>query len=371
MRRKSLLAAAAGLLALAAASPTGAAAAAPQPCLGVPQIVDASGDGHHPGTDVLAAWFSEQDGGLQAVIQVSAGIWVPEHADEEVNEGGYALVFTAGGQARYVRARAAEDGALTYDYGLYPAPGVFSSQGTTTGEVSYAPQPGTVTIDVPAATGATPGQVLTDSYALTYDGLTGGVPHWVDHGPGGELPTDPARGADYSVGSCSVVSLTAPAVITGGGTIQVSGDVAPPAAGLAVELTKTALSVEVLPGTTAADGSFTFPVTVSERTSFRAKVGGVNSQTVTVDVQAVVTAKLRRFRSGRVIVRGRTRPALPGRVLLLAKGQFKPRAKKSVRDGAFKFAFGPARLTRGSYQVVYIPQGDRARRDTSNAVRMK
>ena len=37
-----------------------------------PQITDPSGDGHHPPTDVLSAWWSEANGRLQAVIKVSA-----------------------------------------------------------------------------------------------------------------------------------------------------------------------------------------------------------------------------------------------------------------------------------------------------------
>ena len=73
---------------------TTAAAAPPAPCNNAPQITDANGDGHHPATDVLAAWFSEAAGHLQAVIQVRAGTWVAEHDDAEVNGSGYALVFT-------------------------------------------------------------------------------------------------------------------------------------------------------------------------------------------------------------------------------------------------------------------------------------
>ena len=74
------------------AGPSRAARAAPPPCDDSPQIADAGGDGHHPGTDVLAAWLSEASGRLQAVIQVRAGIFVAEHDDAEVNGSGFALI---------------------------------------------------------------------------------------------------------------------------------------------------------------------------------------------------------------------------------------------------------------------------------------
>ena len=70
-----ILSAAVGVSALAAASP-------PAPCNGAAQITDASEDGHHPSSDVLAAWFSEASGHLQAVIKVRAGTWVAEHDDD-------------------------------------------------------------------------------------------------------------------------------------------------------------------------------------------------------------------------------------------------------------------------------------------------
>ena len=53
---------------------------------------------------------------------------------------------------------------------------------------------GTVTIDAPAVA---PGTRLSSPYVLTYDGITGGTPTWVDHAPGGEAPADPSVGADY------------------------------------------------------------------------------------------------------------------------------------------------------------------------------
>src|SRR5215213_3857490 len=109
MRR--LWIAALGTLALAATGLTGGAGAVtalapPSPCFGIPQITDANGDGHHPGTDVLSAWFSLESGHLQGVIKVRQAVWVPEHDDAELNVGGYVLLFTTGGQTWYVRTLA-------------------------------------------------------------------------------------------------------------------------------------------------------------------------------------------------------------------------------------------------------------------------
>src|SRR5262245_13297053 len=114
-----------------------AAAAAPPPCGGTPQINDVSGDGHHPSSDVLSAWLSESSGGLQATIKVRAGDWQPEHTDADVNGSGFALLFTLDGRTAYVRANAAEDGTLTYDYGTYSAPSTFTRLGMTTGSAVH------------------------------------------------------------------------------------------------------------------------------------------------------------------------------------------------------------------------------------------
>ncbi len=194
----------AGLVAVLSPAVAGAAPrVAPAPCGGVPQITDASGDGHHASSDVLRAWMSETSGHVQAVIEVRVGAWAPEHDDADVNGSGFALLFTAGGQIHYVRATAPPplQGPITYDYGTYTAGGGFVSSGATAGEVLHA-SPGTVTIDVPAVSGAVAGARLTGLFVLTYDGITGGVPTWVDHAPGGVLPTDPSVGADYLVGGC-------------------------------------------------------------------------------------------------------------------------------------------------------------------------
>ncbi len=59
-----------------------AAGAVPAPC-GEAQISDASTDGHHANTNVLAAWLSERSGRLQAVIKVNHAVWEPAHEDSQ------------------------------------------------------------------------------------------------------------------------------------------------------------------------------------------------------------------------------------------------------------------------------------------------
>ena len=78
-----------------------ATAAAPAPCNGIVQISDAKGDGHHANSDVIAGWFSEAGGRLQAVIQTDFGNWSPAHEDSE--SAGFVMLFAAAGQTRFVR----------------------------------------------------------------------------------------------------------------------------------------------------------------------------------------------------------------------------------------------------------------------------
>ena len=90
-RFRALAAGACTALAAFAALPlTTAVAAPPAPCNNAPQITDPSGDGHHPPTDVLAAWWSEANGRLQAVIQVCAATPSAEHDDAEIPGPSYA-----------------------------------------------------------------------------------------------------------------------------------------------------------------------------------------------------------------------------------------------------------------------------------------
>src|SRR4051794_36141696 len=182
---------------MAAVAATPASAAPPAPCGGTPQITDPKGDGHHTNTDIVAAWLTEADGRLQAVIQAAYGHWEPAHEDSET--AGFALLYQQGGQTRYVRATVARGVPPVYDTGTWSAAGGFASAGPSAGAVTDGPN-GTVTIDVPALAA---GSVLGRPFVLTYDGITGTDAHWVDRAPGGVTPDGTEFGADYVVGLCN------------------------------------------------------------------------------------------------------------------------------------------------------------------------
>jgi hypothetical protein len=365
----------------------GAAAQAPPPCGGQAQISDATGDGHHHNTDVLAAWFSEANGRLQAVVKVQIGDWAPAHDDSEA--AGFALLFTAGGQTRYVRAEAPRPPSpVRFDYGTWT--GGFASAGATTGGVVAGPG-GTVTIDVPGETGAVSGAVLANPWVLTYDGVGPGGPHWVDRAPGGENPSGSEFGADYVVGSCggtgggggggpgggggggpggggpvgvASVQLGVPAERVGAGRVPVRGSIAPARGGVPVDLTISAGRRVVRHLTTRADGTFSTSVRLSQTARLRAEAGGLRSQTRTVKMLSSTRITVRRMRDGGVLVRGRVNPALPGRVLLLRTTAVKPSARTTARKGRFRFLLKEPRP--GRYQAVFIPSRGRAERSTSN-----
>ncbi len=389
----------AGISLGAAVSGADGASGPPAPCNNIPQITDASGDGHHPATDVLSAWFSEASGHLQAVIKARVGLWVAEHEDADINGSGFVLLFSAGGQTRFVRANApAADHAsdpVTYDYGTYTGGEGFVTSGSTTGSVITSAGAGTVTIDVPAATGATAGVKLADPFVLTYDGISQGIHDWVDHGPGGVAPDDAARGADYTVGSCgsstttttttgtttgttpvgttptettpsgtSAVQLKAPTRVKGGGTVTVSGQVFPARGGVAVTLTRAARSTRSTRMTTKNDGTFSAKVPIQETTDLRAVADGTGSQTLTVTALTTVKVKVTRRRDGSAVVTGTVRPRLPGRVLWLRTTSVTASARTTTSKGTFRLRLKHPR--RGRYQAVVIPSGNRAERATSN-----
>jgi hypothetical protein len=81
-------------------------------------------------------------------------------------------------------------------------------------------------------------------------------------------------------------------------------------------------------------------------------------------VKSKVRIKVRRRKSGAVLVKGTVRPRVPGRVLLLRTTSPTPSATKRIRKGRFTFRF--KHLRRGSYQAVFIPFKGRAERATSN-----
>jgi hypothetical protein len=356
-----------------AAFPTVAAGQAPPPCGGQPQISDAAGDGHHPATDVLSAWFSEASGRLQAVIKVDAGNWFPDHPPGPAR---WALLFDVGGQTRYVRAVAPD--LPPFDYGTWAAPDVFTSAGPSLGALTGGPG-GTATIDVPGQTGAVTGAVLTNPFVLTYDG--DGL---IDRAPGGTTPGGTEYGADYVVGSCggagtpgggtpgsggggaagvSAVQLLAPAKRVGAGRVRVRGSIAPARADVPVELTMTGRSA-VLRLTTRADGTFSTSLRLTQTSSLRAMAGGLGSEVRTITMFSKTRITVRRLRGGGVLIGGRVNPALPGRVLLLRTDAVRPAARTSARKGRFRFRFN--RLRPGRYQAVFIPSKGRAERSTSN-----
>jgi hypothetical protein len=377
----ALTAAAAVAAAVTIGSPSVSAAvtAAPAPCGGVAQVTDPAGDGHHSSTDVLAAWLSEPGvGTLQATIQIRSGSFLPEHDDAVVNGSAFALLFTTGGQTRYVRATAppANGGVLGYDYGTWSPAGGFASAGATTGGIVTG-APGTVTIDVPAATGATTGARLTNLFVLTYDGVDAAGPTWVDRAPGGTEPAGSTFGADFLVGTCSSpsstgvasVQLAAGRVPVGGGRVALAGRLLPARAGVAVTVTRVGRATTVTRLVTSADGSFSGLIPVRETTVVRAAVEGVQSQSFTLRVRSRVTVRLRRSGTGWRLS-GTVAPALPGRIQLLRVGGFGPVKTVRLVTGS-RYTLRVPQLRQGRYQVVWQPSQGRAANAVSRAVRVR
>jgi hypothetical protein len=364
-------AAGAGVLATAAlAAP---AAAAPAPCGGAPQLTDAAGDGHHANTDIASAWLSEAAGRLQAVIVPRVAVWEPAHDDSDA--AGFALLYAVGGETRYVRGEAARAAPLRFDHGTWTAPGGFG----TAGAVAGAAETGALVIDLPPVPAGT---VLARPYVLTYDGVTAGEPHWVDRAPGGTKPAGAEFGADVVAGSCgtagpggpagppgavttTAVALEAPRRVAGGGRVALGGRVTPARAGVAVELTATARRRTVTRhAVTQADGTFSRVLRIGETTRVRAVAETIGSQTRTLRVVPRVRIRIRERAGEDVAVKGRIRPALPGRVLLLRRGAVDPTATARTRGGRFTLRLRAPRA--GRYQVVFVPSGERAERSTSN-----
>jgi hypothetical protein len=366
--------------------------AAPAPCGGVAQISDPAGDGHHPNTDVLSACFSEQAGRLQAVIEVTAGDWRPMHVDSDA--AGWAMLFDAGGQTRFVRVQALKDRTIHYDYGTWTLAGGFMSAGATTGEVAPGAG-GTATLDVPAETGAVPGALLAKPFVLTYehDPTVPADPyHWVDHAPGGVTPGEAVFGADYVAGSCqpsppagssgdatagagaggatpatTAVVLEARKRRVGSGRVRARGRVVPARGGVTVQVTVKASGSAKAPvvrsARTLADGSFAVSVPVSESSTISAVGDGINAQTLVITVQSTIRMRLRRLKGGKTVVSGLVTPRLRGRVLLLRTNAATPSATTRARNGHFRFT--ARRFARGRYEAVFIPSGKRAERSTS------
>jgi hypothetical protein len=366
-----------------------AVGAAPAPCGGVAQISDPAGDGHHPNTDVLSGWFSEQAGRLQAVIKVTTGDWRPMHVDSDA--AGWAMLFDVGGQTRFVRVQALKDRTIQYDYGTWTLAGGFVSAGATTGEIALGAG-ATATLDVPAETGAVPGALLAKPFVLTYehDPTQADPYHWVDHAPGGVTPGEAVFGADYVVGSCqpapaagsggdptagagdttpatTAVVLNARKRLVGPGRIRAGGRVVPARGGVTVQVTAKASgspkAAVVRSVQTLGDGSFAVTLPVSESSTISAVGDGINAQTLVVTVQSTIGMTLRRLTGGRTVVSGLVSPRLPGRVLLLRTNAATPSATTQARNGHFRFT--ARRFAPGRYEAVFIPSGTRAERSTS------
>ena len=375
MFRSRVLATGASSLAAFAALPIATAAAVPPaPCNNAPQITDATGDGHHPPTDVLSAWWTEGSGHLQAVIRVHAGTPAAEHDEAQTPGAGYALVFNVAGQTRYVRATLPITGAPSFDHGTYTPVGGFSSQGATTGLAESAAN-GTVTIDVP---GVAAGALLSGASVITYDGINGSETTWVDHAPGGAAPSDPAVGADYVVGSCgaappagaapttTAVQLEAPSRVTGRKTVTVTGKLVPARGGVPVAITRTANKKSaVTTVTSAADGSFSARIAIGETSDLRAVAETIGSPELTVTARSTVRIKVRTRKDGSATVTGTVNPKLPGRIQWLRSNAVTPSARTTTRSNG-TFTLRLKKPKRGRYQAVFIPSSERAERSTSN-----
>jgi hypothetical protein len=96
----------------------------------------------------------------------------------------------------------------------------------------------------------------------------------------------------------------------------------------------------------------------------RAVAEGLGSKTVTIAMKSRVRIKVRRLKSGTIVVSGTTSPKLPGRILLLRTNAVKATARTTARNGRFELRLKHPK--RGRYQAVFIPSGDRAERSTSN-----
>lgn len=364
---------------------TTAFAAPPSPCGGVEHASDPSGDGHHPDTDVLAAWWSEPaPGQLQASIRMSSTHWYPVHDDEEVDGAGYAVVFRIGETTWFVRLFAPPVGPLQYQYGTWSPTTWFTVLGTTTGTAENGVG-GVATIDVPGAITRSDGTILRELRVLTYDGESGGTPHWVDRAPGGTDPSGTSFGADFVVGTCTrttggagadptvpprttSVSIDAPDRILGARAVVITGSVAPARAGVWVTIARTTHHGTIRKrGRTRTDGTFRWTLPLIERTSVRATADGLGSQERTIEVGSTVRLFAHR-RGSRTVLVGRTSPPIPGQVLLLPTDDVEPAMR--TRAVAGKFVLRPRRLASGSYQAVFIPASGRAERATSNTVRV-
>ena len=174
------------------------------------------------------------------------------------------------------------------------------------------------------------------------------------------MPTPPTGGP----APLTAVDLKAPAKKTGSGSVTVSGKVTPARAGVTVAITASARRSTTRDAITGADGSFSLKLPLTETTRVRAVAEGRGSQTLTVEMHSKVRIKVRKLRSGTVVVSGTTSPKLTGRILWLRSTAIRPSARTTARNGRFTLRLKNPRP--GRYQAVYIPNDNRAERSTSN-----
>jgi hypothetical protein len=110
----------------------------------------------------------------------------------------------------------------------------------------------------------------------------------------------------------SITLEASAAKISFGDPVTLSGEVSPASAGETVQILDASDAV-VATATTDAGGAFAVDVTPEATTTFRAAVGSVASDAVTVRVRASLTASISPVRLfDDVIVRGTVKPARPG-----------------------------------------------------------
>jgi hypothetical protein len=323
---------------------------------------DLEGDGHHRSTDVLRAWFSEANGGnLQAVIEVETGTWEPDHDNPPAVQAAFLFTVNGDGVTRYVRMTG-DANDQTWDYGTWTG-GMFVTAGPTTGDLDVVTSgPAATWIDVPTSV-ADDGDVLTNTFVLTYDGAD-----FVDHAPGATSPNAPERGPSFVVGECAGVGLNAPGTITGARRVTVSGQVIPAAQNVEVTITRGTPNA-TFTTMTDEDGKFSIRMMVREKTTVVAEdEDGLTSLTRTIRVRSKVTIQATELANGKTRITGRTDPALPGRVQLFKTTAFVASITRQIDGGRFQL---PAKnLSPGRYEVIYTPRNGRAIRDISNRVRV-
>ena len=307
------------------------------------------------------------------MIQPRIAVWEPAHDDSDA--AGFALIYDAGGQTRYVRAEGPRGAPVRFDHGTWSAAAGFTSLGPTTGAAVAGP--GGVGHDRRARRSPA-GTLLSRIFVMTYDGGSGADLHWVDRAPGGVGPAEQAFGADYVTGACAADAGRGPAAgrddrgrprrappprrrrpdggrrprRPGAGRRRRGGDDAR------------------RPGADA-HGGHAGRRDVLARAPDRAHVDGPRRRRGdrlpdAHDHRALDGADPRppaRGRRGRGPRPRRTGPAGP-RAAAARRGGPADRHGAQARDGRFRIRLAAPR--RGRYQAVFIPSGDAAERSTSN-----